>query len=122
MGHFLRKWSLDELPQLWNVVVGEMSLVGPRPVPVSEIGAYGHSNIYGLYSLVRPGITGPATLKYHDEAEILASVDDPEAHNRDVIFPDKVAINRAYVEEWSFRKDLGYLAQTLGSVAGKEPR
>ncbi|HKJ87638.1 MAG TPA: sugar transferase, partial [Gammaproteobacteria bacterium] len=62
---------------------------------------------------VRPGITGPATLAYRDEEVLLAGVDDPERYNRDVIFPDKVRLNREYVENWSFRKDLGYIWQTV---------
>ncbi|MCB2222661.1 MAG: sugar transferase [Actinobacteria bacterium] len=118
LGALLRRFRIDELPQLANVLAGHMSFVGPRPdVPGFADRLEGADRIV---LEVRPGITGPATLKYHDEAGILAAVDDPEAYNRDVIFPDKVAINRAYVEEWSFRGDLGYLAQTLRSVMGRE--
>jgi len=118
-GSLLRRFRIDELPQLANVVAGHMSFVGPRPdVPGFADQLQGADR---TVLTVRPGITGPATLKYHNEAEILAAVDDAEAYNRDVIFPDKVAINRAYVEDYSFRKDLRYLAQTLRSVAGKEP-
>ena len=118
LGAMLRRFRIDELPQLLNVLAGHMSFVGPRPdVPgFADLLEGGDRVILS----VRPGITGPATLKYHDEAAVLASVDDPEAYNRDVIFPDKVAINRDYVETYSFRKDLRYLAQTLRSVTGKE--
>ena len=62
---------------------------------------------------VRPGITGPATLKYRDEETLLASVDHPEAYNREVIWPDKVRLNREYVENWSFRRDLRYIWRTV---------
>lgn len=118
LGALLRRFRIDELPQLANVAAGHMSFVGPRPdVPGFADRLQGDDRII---LTVRPGITGPATLKYHNEAEILAGVDDPEAYNRDVIFPDKVAINRAYVEEYTFGKDLGYLGQTLRSVAGRE--
>jgi len=118
LGSMLRRVRIDELPQLVNVVAGHMSFVGPRPdVPGFADRLEGDDRIV---LTVRPGITGPATLKYHNEAEILAAAEDPEAYNRDVIFPDKVAINRAYVEEYSFRKDLGYLARTLRSIAGRE--
>ena len=118
LGTLLRRMRIDELPQLANVVAGHMSFVGPRPdVPGFADLLEGDDRVI---LEVRPGITGPATLKYHNESEILAGVDDPEAYNRDVLFPDKVAINRAYVEEWTFRKDLHYLAETVRSVFGKE--
>lgn len=117
-GSLLRRFRIDELPQLLNVLAGQMSFVGPRPdVPGFADLLEGDDRIV---LEVRPGITGPATLEYDDEAEILAEVDDPEAYNREVIFPHKVAINRSYVEDYSFRKDLGYLAQTLRSVMGRE--
>jgi lipopolysaccharide/colanic/teichoic acid biosynthesis glycosyltransferase len=120
LGALLRRFRIDELPQLFNVVAGHMSFVGPRPdVPGFADRLEGADRVI---LEVRPGITGPATLKYHDEARILAAVDDPETYNREVIFPDKVAINRAYVEGWTFRKDLHYLAETLRSVLGKEAR
>lgn len=111
IGRFLRRAKLDELPQLINVLKGDMSLVGPRPdVPgfADRIAAEDR-----IILSVRPGITGPATLKYRDEEALLARVGDPEAYNRDVIYPDKVRINRAYVEQWSFSRDLRYLWETL---------
>jgi lipopolysaccharide/colanic/teichoic acid biosynthesis glycosyltransferase len=67
---------------------------------------------------VRPGITGPATLKYRAEEEILATVDDPETYNREVIFPDKVRINREYVENYSFINDLRYIWATIMGIKG----
>jgi lipopolysaccharide/colanic/teichoic acid biosynthesis glycosyltransferase len=111
LGGLLRRSKIDELPQLINVLFGQMSLVGPRPdVPGFADRLEGDDR---LVLAVRPGITGPATLKYRNEEELLASVSDPEAYNRDVIFPDKVRINREYVENWSFAKDLGYLLKTV---------
>ena len=68
---------------------------------------------------MRPGITGPATLKYRHEEELLASVEDPETYNRDVIFPDKVRLNREYVRNWTLGGDIGYIAQTIMRIKPK---
>ena len=111
LGRFWRRAKIDELPQLFNVLVGNMSFVGPRPdVPGFADLLQGEDRIV---LSVRPGITGPATLKYRNEETLLASVDDPEAYNREVIFPDKVRINREYVENWSFRRDMRYILTTI---------
>ena len=111
VGARLRKLKLDELPQLWNVLKGEMSLVGPRPdVPGYLDKLTGEDR--ALLTL-RPGITGPATLKYRNEEELLAGVSDPETYYDEVIWPDKVRINKAYLENWSFWSDLGYLLKTV---------
>ena len=111
LGRFFRRAKIDELPQLINVLLGQMSFVGPRPdVPGYADALEGEDRVI---LTVRPGITGPATLKYRDEETLLAGVDDPERYNRDVIFPDKVRINREYVQQWSLRKDLGYIWRTV---------
>ena len=111
IGRLLRRWKLDELPQLWNVLVGEMSFVGPRPdVPGYADKLQGEAR--RILSL-RPGITGPATLAYRNEEELLAQVDDPIRYNDEVIFPDKVRINLKYLEECSFTKDLYYIWKTI---------
>lgn len=111
LGRLLRRSKLDELPQLWNVLVGDMSLVGPRPdVPGFMDALEGDDRI--LLTL-RPGITGPATVKYADEETLLASVEDPERYNREVVFPDKVRLNRAYLAHWSLAEDLRLLWRTL---------
>ena len=116
LGYFWRRSKIDELPQLINVLLGHMSLVGPRPdVPGFADRLEGDER---LILTVRPGITGPATLKYRDEEILLASVPDPEAYNRDVIFPDKVRINREYVANWSFLGDLRYIWQTVAGSGG----
>jgi len=110
LGKFWRKSKIDELPQLFNVLVGDMSFVGPRPdVPGFADKLTGDQRI--VLSL-RPGITGPATLKYRDEEALLAKQSDPERFNREVIFPDKVRINMNYIQEWSFWGDIRYIWQT----------
>jgi lipopolysaccharide/colanic/teichoic acid biosynthesis glycosyltransferase len=94
-----------------NVLAGDMSLVGPRP----DVAGFA-DKLKGserVIMAVRPGITGPATLKYRNEEELLASQDDPETYNREIIFPDKVRINMAYVRNWSLYGDLRYLWKTL---------
>jgi lipopolysaccharide/colanic/teichoic acid biosynthesis glycosyltransferase len=110
-GKLLRRLKIDELPQLWNVLKGDMSLVGPRPdVPGFADRLTGEER--AILS-IRPGITGPATLKYRNEEEILARVDNPEDYNTEVIYPDKVTININYIKNYSFFSDLIYLFRTL---------
>lgn len=111
VGRLLRRTKIDELPQLWNVLVGDMSFVGPRP----DVTGFADS-LEGeerLLLRVRPGITGPATLKYRDEEELLEKTEDPEAYNRNVIWPDKVRINLHYVRQWSLMEDLKYIWHTV---------
>ncbi len=111
MGRFWRKSKIDELPQLINVLKGDMSFVGPRPdVPGYADMLEGEDRIV---LSVRPGITGPATLKYRDEEELLTTAEDPEQYNLEVIWPDKVRLNREYVQNWSLGKDLEYIWQTV---------
>jgi len=110
-GAFFRKTKIDELPQLFNVLLGQMSFVGPRPdVPGFADRLEGDDRI--ILS-VRPGITGPASLKYRNEEVLLAKQKDPERYNREVVWPDKVRINKNYVESWSFKKDIDYLVRTI---------
>lgn len=111
IGRLLRKSKIDELPQLWNVLIGDMSLVGPRPdVPGYADSLTGDQRVI---LEVRPGITGPATLKYRNEEELLAKQEDPDAYNREVIFPDKVRINMDYVCGWTMMEDLKCMWRTL---------
>ena len=113
-GAKIRKYKLDELPELWNVLMGDMSFVGPRPdVPGYADTLVGEDR---EVLLLRPGITGPASLKYRNEEEILAKVDDPQKYNDEVIFPDKVRINRYYLHHYSFRMDIRMI---LATVLGK---
>ena len=110
IGSALRACKLDELPQLWNVLTGEMSLVGPRPdVPGYADKLEGESRkILGL----RPGITGPATLYYRNEEELLAAAPEPTEYNDTVIYPKKVQLNLQYLEEWSPWRDLAFILVT----------
>ena len=111
LGAKLRKYKLDELPELWDVFIGTMSFVGPRPdVPGYADKLQGEDRIV---LTLRPGITGPATLKYRNEEEMLATVEDPVKYNDEVIYPDKVRINRYYAEHYSFIKDIQMIFCTV---------
>lgn len=114
VGYFLRKTKLDELPQLWNVLVGDMSMVGPRP----EVPQYA-----ALYTAeqrevlgVRPGITGMASIDHIDESEMLARAADPERAYIDEVMPAKLALDLRYVRERSFALDMRILAATFKRV------
>ena len=111
VGVFLRRFKIDELPELWNVLIGEMSLVGPRPdVPgFADLLEGGDRLVLKL----RPGITGPASLKYANEEEILAKVEHPEQYNKEVIFPDKVRINLDYYHRQNIWLDLKIIFATI---------
>ncbi len=111
LGHVLRKYKLDELPELWNVLIGDMSFVGPRPdVPgYADVLQGRDRDVLKL----RPGITGPASLKYANEEEILALVDDPQRYNDEVIFPDKVRINLDYYNNHTFMGDIRLIFATV---------
>ncbi len=114
LGATLRKYKLDELPELWDVFIGNMSFVGPRP----DVPGYA-DQLKGEDRRVlelRPGITGPASLKYRDEEELLAKVDNPIEYNDTVIYPDKVRINLYYLNHYSFIKDIQMI---LCTVLGK---
>jgi len=111
LGALFRRYKIDELPQLINIILGHMSFVGPRPdVPGFADKLKGNDRV--ILS-VRPGITGPATLKYRDEEEILASKENPEEYNQKIIFPDKVRINKNYVENYRLRDDFYYIWATI---------
>ena len=111
IGAFLRKYKIDELPELWNVLIGDMSLVGPRPdVPgYADVLEGKNREILKL----KPGITGPASLKYRNEENILAQQDNPQKYNDEVIYPDKVRINLEYLHQWSFWNDLVIIYKTI---------
>ena len=111
LGAVLRKYKLDELPELWNVLIGDMSFVGPRPdVPGYADSLQGEDR---LILKLRPGITGPASLKYANEEEILATVNDPIKYNDEIIFPDKVRINLNYYYHHTFLGDINLIFQTI---------
>lgn len=111
LGRFLRNTDLDELPQLINVLRGDMSFVGPRP-DVPEFYERLSDADRVIFS-IRPGITGPATLKFYNEEALLAEAENPEKYNREVIYPEKVRMNKKYIEEYSLLNDIGYVFQTL---------
>ncbi len=111
LGAVLRRLKLDELPELWNVARGDMSFVGPRPdVPgYADMLTGDDRRVLQL----KPGITGPATLKYRNEEQLLAMCDNPREYNDRVIFPDKVRINLEYLDSRSFVGDIRIIMQTL---------
>ena len=128
LGEKLRRYKLDELPELWNVLKGDMSFVGPRP----DVPGYADKLQGADREMLRlkPGITGPASLKYRDEEEMLAKVGERlayskqitqdgkvitsiEQYNDEVIFPDKVRINRYYLHHYSFAKDIQMIMCTV---------
>jgi lipopolysaccharide/colanic/teichoic acid biosynthesis glycosyltransferase len=116
-GAKLRKYKLDELPELWNVLKGDMSFVGPRPdMPEYTDRLLGKElRILDL----RPGITGPASLLYSNEEEILASVPDPQNYTDTVIWPNKVRINLEYYHNRSFFGDMLIIARTFFMIINK---
>jgi lipopolysaccharide/colanic/teichoic acid biosynthesis glycosyltransferase len=110
IGRWLRRMKMDELPQFFNVLIGDMSFVGPRPdVPGFADHLQGEDR---MVLNLRPGITGPATLAFRQEEEILAEQSDPETYNREIIFPEKIRINKDYIQQYSLRKDLWYIVLT----------
>ena len=110
-GAFFRGSKIDELPQLWNVLLGQMSFVGPRPDVKGYADELGGADRVILS--IRPGITGPASLKYKDEEKLLSTQDDPEEYNDLIIWPDKVCINKNYIMNYSFVQDMRYILKTI---------
>lgn len=113
-GNFLRRYKLDELPQLINVLAGEMSLVGPRPEVVQEVLLYTKEEKRLLE--VRPGITDWASIKFRNEGEILRGSADPHAAYREKIRPEKIRLGLEYVDRRSFLTDCQIIASTLKAI------
>jgi lipopolysaccharide/colanic/teichoic acid biosynthesis glycosyltransferase len=111
IGRFLRRYKLDEFPQLWNVLTGKMSFVGPRP----DVPGYADRLTGDAQRILelRPGITGPATVHFRGEEELLSTVADPRKYNDEVIWPTKVALNLAYIDNWSFWADICCILKTF---------
>lgn len=116
-GYYIRKYKLDELPQLLNVFIGDMSLVGPRPEVRKYVDLYTPEQMHVLD--VRPGITDPASIRYRNENELLEQVDDPDKYYTDVIMQDKLQLNLEYVEKHSFRLDLQLIFKTFSEIIRK---
>lgn len=111
VGALIRRFKLDELPQLVNVLLGHMSFVGPRPdVPGFADRLMGPDRVV---LSVRPGITGPASLAFRGEEEILDQQADPEEYNQDVLYPRKIRINRHYIENFRLQDDFKYMWHTI---------
>ena len=111
LGKKLRRYKLDELPELWNVLKGDMSFVGPRPdVPGYADKLKGKDR--DILKL-KPGITGPASLKYRQEEDLLNTVENPQEYNDKIIYPDKVRLNLYYLEHYSFFKDIEMIMCTV---------
>jgi lipopolysaccharide/colanic/teichoic acid biosynthesis glycosyltransferase len=114
LGAILRKYKIDELPELWNVLKGDMSFVGPRP----DIPEYTHKLSGEELKILdlRPGITSPASIKYFNEEELVASAPDPQNFYNEVIWPDKVKINLEYYYERSFLGDIMIILRTIFNI------
>jgi len=112
VGNFLRKYKLDELPQLIDVLVGDMSLVGPRPEVPKYIDCYSDDEKHDVLS-IKPGITDNASIEFRDESELLASSKDPEATYINEVLPKKIALYRKYVKERSFFGDVVIIFKTI---------
>lgn len=110
-GRFLRKSNLDELPQLFNVFIGNMSFVGPRP----DVVGYA-DKLVGQDKIilsVKPGVTGPATLKFKNEEELLSKHKNPKEYNDEIIWKEKVKINKQYIENWTLLYDIQCIIKTV---------
>ncbi|MGM9484143.1 sugar transferase [Roseateles sp. NT4] len=114
-GHFLRQTKLDELPQLWDVLRGAMSLVGPRPELPRYVELY-PAELRERVLAVRPGITDPASLAFSHEAELLAAAADPEREYREVVMPAKLKLSADYAAQASLATDLRLILATLARV------
>ena len=116
-GYFIRKYKLDEFPQLINVFIGDMSIVGPRPEVRKYVDLYTPEQMHVLD--VRPGITSLASIRYRNENELLEEVDDPDKYYREAIMQDKLKIDLEYVQKASFCFDLKLIFKTFWEIISK---
>lgn len=114
IGFFLRKYKLDELPQLLNILVGQMSFVGPRPEVPAYVAMYTAEQLKVLS--VKPGLTDYASLEYINENEILGKVDDPEKTYIETVMPAKLKLNLKYIEDQSFTEDISIIFKTIKAI------
>lgn len=113
-GYYIRKYKLDELPQLINVFIGDMSLVGPRPEVRKYVDMYNAEQMHVLD--VRPGITSFASIRYRDENDILAAAEDPDRAYIEQVMPDKIAIDLEYVAKASLATDIALIFRTFKAI------
>lgn len=113
-GYYIRKYKLDELPQLINVFIGDMSLVGPRPEVRKYVDMYNAEQMHVLD--VRPGITSLASIRYRDENDILAAAEDPDRAYIEQVMPDKIAIDLEYVAKASLATDIALIFRTFKAI------
>lgn len=116
-GYFIRKWKLDEFPQLINVFIGDMSLVGPRPEVRKYVDMYTPEQMHVLD--VRPGITSLASIRYRNENDILAAAEDPDKAYIEQVMPDKLAIDMEYVGKASLWTDIKLIFSTFKEIIMK---
>jgi len=112
-GNFLRDSHLDELPQLFNILLGTMSFVGPRPDVVGFADVLPQKD--QLFLQAKPGITSPASIKYRNENKLLSQQKNPEEYYKNILWPDKVKMNNDYVKNWSFLGDIKLILLTIFS-------
>lgn len=117
VGYILRRYKLDEFPQLFNILKGDMSFVGPRPELRYYVNFYSEDDM--KIFAVRPGITGLASLKYRNEVELLEAADNPEQYFIHTIMPDKLRYNKTYIKQQSFLLDIKLILQTIITVVTK---
>jgi len=114
MGRFLRNMKIDELPQLYNILNGDMSIIGPRPEVPSYVAEF--ADEFEDILTIRPGLSDNASIKYRDEESILAAHDDPKAFYRSVILPDKLKLSKCYTQNVSLKNDLSIIVRTLNRI------
>ncbi len=114
VGSFLRKAKVDELPELFNVLKGDMSIVGPKPEVEKYVRTYPED--FNVILKIRPGLSDYASIKYRDEQQILASRPDPRRYYLHVILPEKLRLAKCYVEKVCFRTDVRIIRETLKSI------
>ena len=120
IGTLLRKTKLDELPELVNIIRGDMSIIGPRPEVPKYVGAY--SDGFKKILQIRPGLSDFASIKYRNEEEILTCHCDPDKCYREIILPDKLELAKRYCEDVSFKTDFGIVLDTIKCILRKDPQ
>ncbi len=119
VGRILRRFKLDEMPQFWNILLGQMPFVGPRPEAEEYVNSYTAAQREILN--YKPGLTDPASLKYRHEAELLGMQDDPQAVYRDVVLPEKIKLSLEYQRHRTVVSDIGVILKTLRAVLSARP-